>query len=257
MQAPIRACVVIPTYNERENVGAIVDALGQARTPGLVLLFVDDSSPDGTAEEVSRLAASRPWVRLLVRDRKMGIGSAYQDGFRVAIAETDPAILVEMDADLQHPVSALPLLLTAISEGADVAVGSRYVEGGGVSGWGKARRTVSKGANAYSRAMLGLKVKDATSGFRAFSREAAEEVAAADLPAKGFEFQVATLYLLKGRARVIEVPYTFVARTAGKSKLSFADAARFFFAIARLSLWRPKTLKARSKTEIRGNSAEI
>lgn len=256
MEAPRRTCVVIPTYNERENVGAIVEAIGKAHVPGLTLLFVDDSSPDGTSDEVRRLAATRPWVMLFVRERKMGIGSAYQEGFRVAIAETNPTILVEMDADLQHPASALPLLLGAITDGADVAVGSRYVEGGGISGWGKARRTVSKGANVYSRMVLGLKVRDATSGFRAFSRKTAEEVAVADLPAKGFEFQVATLYLLKGRAKIVEVPFVFVARTAGKSKLSLGDAVRFFFAVARLYLWRPQTKLTQGKTEIRGTSAE-
>ena len=241
MDAPPRACVVVPTYNERENVGALVEAIDQLRLPNLTVLFVDDSSPDGTADEVRRLAGSRPWVKLLLREGKKGIGSAYQDGFRAAIVETDASVLVEMDADLQHPVSALPRLLEAMGGGADVALGSRYVSGGGISGWSLARRAVSKGANVYSRVMLGLKVRDATSGFRAFTREAAQEVGSADLPAKGFEFQVASLYLLKGRAKVVEVPFVFVSRAAGTSKLGLGDAVRFFFAIARLALWRPAT----------------
>lgn len=230
---------MIPTYNERGNIEPLVEAIGQARIPKLTVLFVDDSSPDGTAEEVRKVAESRPWVKLLVRERKTGIGSAYQAGFRAAIEETDPSVLVEMDADLQHPADILPELVEAVWQGADVALGSRYVAGGGISGWSRVRRAVSKGANAYSRAMLGLKVRDATSGFRAYSRRTAEELASVDLPAKGFEFQVASLYVLKDSAKVVEVPFVFTSRAAGKSKLSLGDMTRFFFAVARLSIWRP------------------
>ena len=235
MPPPARVCVVVPTYNEKDNVAPLVESIERAGVPDLSMLFVDDSSPDGTSHEVMRLAAVRPWIHLRVRPGKMGIGSAYQDGFREAVESLGPDLMVEMDADLQHPASALPALVAAISNGADVAVCSRYVPGGGISGWGWVRRTVSRGANAYARLMLGLRVKDATSGYRAFSLAAARTIAAAELPVKGFEFQVATLHLLKGRSKIVEVPFTFSVRTAGKSKLGFADVARFFVAVLRMA----------------------
>ncbi len=231
-----KVCVVVPTFNEKDNIAALAESVEAVGLPGLSVLFVDDSSPDGTAGEVKRVSTGRPWIHLHQRPGKMGIGSAYQDGFKVAIDTIGPDILVEMDADLQHPASALPSLVGAIGDGADVALGSRYVPGGGISGWGRVRRTVSRGANAYARAMLGLRVKDATSGYRAFSRAAAEAVAAAELPAKGFEFQVATLHLLKQKCKIVEVPFVFSVRAAGKSKLGFADVAKFFVAVLRMAV---------------------
>ena len=230
-----RVCVVVPTYNEKENIMPLVESLERAGVPSLSILFVDDSSPDGTAGEIGRLSEEKHWIDLLRRPSKMGIGSAYQDGFKAAINSIKPDVLVEMDADLQHPASALPGLVKAIGEGADVAIASRYITGGGISGWGRLRRIVSRGANAYARSMLGLKVKDATSGFRAFSKGAAEAVAQAELPAKGFEFQVATLHLLKDKWKIVEVPFTFAERTAGKSKLGLADVAKFFVAVLRMA----------------------
>jgi dolichol-phosphate mannosyltransferase len=235
LQAPPKVCVVVPTYNERENVRALVESIEQARISDLSVLFVDDSSPDGTEEEVRRVAESRPWVRILVRENKRGIGSAYQDGFKEAVSQTGASVLVEMDADLQHPASALPKLVEALASGADVAVASRYVEGGGSSGWSKWRRMLSRGANAYARTLLRLPVRDATSGFRAYTSRATEELARSRLPAKGFEFQVAALYHLKRSCRIVEVPYVFVTRKAGKSKLRLWDALRFFFVV--MGIW--------------------
>lgn len=236
MEAPPKVCVVVPTYNEKDNVSALVESIEEAKLADLSVLFVDDSSPDGTAEEVRRLAESRPWVKILVREKKKGIGSAYQDGFKEAISQTGASILVEMDADLQHPASVLPQLVGAVAKGADTAVASRYVEGGGISSWGFWRRLVSRGANAYARTLLRLPVRDATSGFRAYTRRAAEELASSHLPAKGFEFQVAALYHLKHNNAIIEVPYVFVTRKAGKSKLKLWDTVRFFFVVMRISL---------------------
>jgi dolichol-phosphate mannosyltransferase len=232
----LKPCVVVPTYNERQNVRALVDKVKSVGVPGLTLLFVDDSSPDGTADEIREISLREPWVRILVRDSKKGIGSAYRDGFRHAGETLDPDALVEMDADLQHPPAVLPELLKAIDAGADVAIASRYVPGGGVEGWGRGRRVVSRGANAYARFALRLSVRDCTSGFRAYARGAAATVVESSLPAKGFEFQVATLYLLRKSARMVEVPYTFSYRRAGKSKLGLGDMTRFFFNVLRLSL---------------------
>ena len=141
-----------------------------------------------------------------------------------------------MDADLQHPPAAIPALVGAIDAGADVAIGSRYVPGGSVSGLSLWRRAVSKGANAFARTVLGLPVKDSTSGFRAYTRAAAELVTCTVLPTKGFEFQVASLHLLKTRMKMVEVPYAFAARTAGKSKLGLSDMARFFFVVIRVAV---------------------
>ncbi|HEV2225932.1 MAG TPA: polyprenol monophosphomannose synthase [Nitrososphaerales archaeon] len=234
MEAPPKVCVVVPTYNERENVQALVESIEEAKLSDLSVLFVDDSSPDGTAEEVRKVAESRPWVRILSRENKKGIGSAYLVGFKEAVSQTGATILVEMDADLQHPASALPELIQAIAKGADVAVASRYVEGGGSSGWSRWRRLVSRGANAYARTLLRLPVRDATSGFRAYNSRASDELARSRLPAKGFEFQVAALYHLKRDFKIVEVPYVFVTRKAGKSKLRLWDTLRFFFAVLRI-----------------------
>jgi dolichol-phosphate mannosyltransferase len=247
-------CVIIPTYNEKENVQALVEAIEEVHIPRLRVLFVDDSSPDGTAELVRKMAESRPWIKLLVRHGKMGIGSAYQEGFKTAIAENEVDILIEMDADEQHPPSALPGLIDAINQGADVALGSRYVPGGGISGWSRIRRIVSRGANVYSRFMLGLKVKDTTSGLRAYTRKSAVTIASANLPAKGFEFQVASLYLLKDEAKIAEVPYVFVARVAGQSKLGFGDMVRFFFVVASISF---SGRRMRSSTEQNRNMGSL
>jgi dolichol-phosphate mannosyltransferase len=232
----MKTCVVIPTYNEKENVGPLVEALGSARAADVEVLFVDDSSPDGTADRVREVAVREPWVHLMVREAKKGIGSAYGDGFRQAIETLDPDILVEMDADLQHPPEALRGLLEAVEQGADVAVASRYVHGGGIEGWGRRRRLVSAGANALARVLLGLSVRDCTSGFRAYRKAVAAKIVEANLPAKGFEFQVATLRLLKGRAKIVEVPYFFRPRKAGESKLGAGDMARFLLSVLRMSL---------------------
>jgi len=231
----MKTCIVVPTFNERENVQGLVERVRSVGVPDLNLLFVDDNSPDGTQETIRQISAREPWVKLMARESKKGIGSAYIDGFRYATETLAPDVLVEMDADLQHPPSALPGLLAAIEGGADVAIASRYMEGGGVVGWGRGRRLVSRGANAYARFILGLPVMDCTSGFRAYRRATAARIVGAKLPAKGFEFQVATLYLLRKEAKMVEVPYVFSRRRAGKSKLGVGDMARFFIGVLRLS----------------------
>lgn len=236
MDAPAKVCVVIPTYNERDNIAPVVDALESLRLPSLSVLFVDDSSPDGTGEEVKRAAAARPWVNLLLRTGKRGFSSACQEGLREATTKLGAEVLVSMDADLQHPVSAIPSLVEAVGKGADVAIASRYVRGGGVEGWSLSRRIVSRAANGYARFVLGLGVRDCTSGFKAYSRGAAQELSEARLRTKRFDYQIETLHLLRGR-KMVEVPYTFVVRKSGQSKLRFWDLPRFFFAVARMSIF--------------------
>ncbi len=221
--------VIIPTYNERENVDRIVNSILSLGLDGISLLFVDDSSPDGTAEKIREIMEASSNVHLIVRPKKLGIGSAYKEGFRYAL-DRGCELAVTMDADLQHPPEKIPELLAATSAG-DVAIGSRYVKGGAIEGWSFGRRLVSWIANYYSRKMLGLEVRDCTSGFRAYNRKAAEIVASSGIKASGFDFQVLTLRYLKDRARFVEVPYIFKARTRGKSKLSVMEVARFFFKV--------------------------
>jgi dolichol-phosphate mannosyltransferase len=227
------AVVVVPTYNEKENIGPLVEQLTNLRASlaqvDLQVLFVDDSSPDGTGAEVEEMKKTHGFIRLLSRKEKKGIGTAYLDGFRYASENLDPKVFVELDADLQHPPDKVRDLLGALDGGADAAVASRYVEGGGQAGWSWQRRLVSKGANWLARTILGLHVKDCTSGFRAFDRSAVEEVLRAKIPTSGYAFQVATLYVLKKRGlRTVEVPYTFGVRKRGSSKLTFAETVRFF-----------------------------
>ena len=226
----------MPTYNEKANVRNLVSAVGGASVPNLELLFVDDSSPDGTGEELRAIASEQAWVHLLIRESKKGIGSAYRDGFGHALSNLSPDIIVEMDADLQHPPEVLVALVGAVVAGANVAVASRYVEGGGVAGWSRSRRLVSRVANSYARDLLRLPVKDCTSGFRAFDRAAVEKLLASSLPTTGFEFQVAALRALKMGMKIVEVPYTFEPRKAGESKLGLGDILKFAFRVFRMAL---------------------
>ncbi len=224
--------VVVPTYNERENVGPLIEQLSQLRTSltkvDLQVLFVDDSSPDGTGAEVGEMKKIHGFIHLLSRDSKKGIGTAYLEGFRFASENLEPEVYVELDADLQHPPDKVRELLGAIAGGADAAVASRYAEGGGQSGWSWQRRLVSRGANWLAGALLGLRVQDCTSGFRAFNRGAVAEILRAEIPTSGYAFQVATLYVLKKRGlKTVEVPYTFGTRARGSSKLTFGETLRF------------------------------
>jgi dolichol-phosphate mannosyltransferase len=237
MQPPLAACVVIPTYNERENVGPLVEAIESLRLPGLLVMFVDDSSPDGTADEIRRVAANRPYVHLIVRAGKKGLGSAHIEGFKHAMDELGAQVLMEMDADLQHPPSKIPELISALARGNDVVVASRKIEGGGTTGWSLWRRAVSGEANIFARLVLGLKVKDCTSGFRALDRRAAEILVDAHLPDSGYSFQVASLFYLKKRGmKMAEVPFTFGTRKLGSSKMGSGEIGRFFLSILRLRI---------------------
>jgi len=246
----LNICLVIPTYNEKANVRPVVEAIKGVNLHNLTLLFVDDNSPDGTGDEIRSIGRTEPWVKLLERDSKKGIGSAYTDGFSLALREEKPDVLIEMDADLQHPPQTLPVLLEAIERGADVAIASRYTKGGGTDQWGGVRRIVSMGANTFARVLLRLKVRDCTSGIRAYRRIAVERIVNSRLPAKGFEFQVATLYLLKTHMKMVEVPYSFGPRREGKSKLGVLDVIRFFFSVVGMSIKGPlRGLILRPKTQ--------
>jgi apolipoprotein N-acyltransferase len=223
-----RALVILPTYNERTTVGDVVARIVRAMAPGgeaeaglptVDVLVVDDDSPDGTGEVVERLAATDPRVRLLSRERKEGLAAAYLAGFRRALDEGYD-VVVEMDADLSHQPEELPSILAA-SGRLDLVVGSRYVPGGSVTNWGLLRRLLSRGGNAYARAALGLPVRDATSGYRAFRSGLLRALLADGVHADGYGFQIELAYRAwRGGAAVGEVPITFRERVHGHSKIS-------------------------------------
>jgi dolichol-phosphate mannosyltransferase len=213
--------VILPTYNEAENleriVGAVLEQLPESRR----VLVVDDSSPDGTGEIADRLAEADESVAVLHRPRKEGLGPAYLAGFRIAL-DGGAERVVEMDADFSHDPTDLPRLVEA-TDNADLAIGSRYVPGGGVTDWGPMRRFISRGGSAYARIALGLPVRDLTGGFKCFRRRVLETVDLAAIDSRGYAFQIETTYrTLRAGFRVKEVPITFVDREVGGSKMSRA-----------------------------------
>jgi dolichol-phosphate mannosyltransferase len=213
--------LVIPTYDEAANVEAIVAAALENLPPDRHVLVVDDASPDGTGQIADRIAAESPDVSVLHRPRKTGLGPAYVAGFTHAL-DSGAAVVCQMDADFSHDPADLPRLIAAL-DGADVALGSRYVGGGAVAEWGPMRRAISRGGSAYARAALGIEVSDLTGGFKAFRREVLEAIDLPSLASLGYAFQVETTFRATMRGfRVVEVPITFRDRRVGQSKMSRA-----------------------------------
>jgi len=218
MQKP-RTLVVTPTYNEKDNLHRFVDAVRGA-LPDADLLVVDDNSPDGTGQIADAIAAKDSHVRVMHRAGKQGLGTAYIQAFTRGMAEGYDRFF-EMDADLSHDVRYLPDFVRALDDGADIVIGSRNIPGGGVEGWGLGRHVISKGGSLYSRTILGLGVKDLTSGYKAFTRRALEAIDLQDVHSNGYSFQIELTYRAVRRGmRVKEVPIVFVDRTAGHSKMS-------------------------------------
>jgi dolichol-phosphate mannosyltransferase len=215
----VHATVCLPTYNEIENLEPMVRALGEVLPEGGRVLVIDDGSPDGTGELADRLAAELPWVSVLHRLRKEGLGRAYIAGFHGALADGAELVL-EMDCDFSHDPRDVPRLIAAVEAGADVAIGSRYVPGGGTENWGLIRRLISRGASLYTRTLL-MPVHDPTSGFKCFRREVLERIDLDAIESMGYAFQIENVY----RARragftVVEVPIVFAERQVGHSKMS-------------------------------------
>lgn len=235
----MRTLVVVPTYDERDNIDEVVRRT--LAVPAVDLLVVDDGSPDGTGERADELAAGEPRLRVVHRRSKDGLGAAYRHGLGIGM-DDGYDVLVEMDADLSHDPGALPALVSAL-EHADVAIGSRYVPGGGIENWPRHRLALSAGGNLYVRVATGLPVRDATSGFRAFRRVVLEDLGVRTLRSEGYSFQLETA-LLAWRAgfRIVEVPITFVERVAGTSKISRAIVAE---AMVRVLVWAVRTLPTR------------
>jgi dolichol-phosphate mannosyltransferase len=234
----VSATVCLPTYNERENLEPMVRALV---AHGVRVLVIDDSSPDGTGELADRLAAELDEVDVLHRPRKEGLGPAYLAGFRRALADGAELVL-EMDCDFSHDPADLPRLIAAAAD-ADLVLGSRYVEGGGVENWGLLRRFVSAGGSLYARVLLGLRVRDLTGGFKCFRRTALEALDLEAVAAKGYAFQIELTYrAIRRGLRVVEVPITFVDRQTGHSKMS---RTIFLEAVWRVPLLRLRALRGR------------
>jgi dolichol-phosphate mannosyltransferase len=230
--------VILPTYNEAENleriVGAVLEHLPESRR----VLIVDDNSPDGTGEIADRLAAADESVTVLHRQLKEGLGPAYLAGFRVAL-DGGAERIIEMDADFSHDPAFLPRLIEA-TERADLVIGSRYVPGGGITEWGPMRRFISRGGSAYARAALGLPIKDLTGGFKCFRRIVLETIDLDTIEARGYAFQVETTYrAIKAGFRVVEVPIVFKDRADGTSKMSKSIVAE--------AMWRVPYMRFRRR----------
>jgi dolichol-phosphate mannosyltransferase len=213
--------VCLPTFNERENLEAMVSALGEVLPPEARILVIDDNSPDGTGEIADRLAAQRDDVEVLHRPLKEGLGPAYLAGFARAL-ELGADFVVEMDCDFSHAPADVPRLLAA-AENADVVLGSRYVRGGGTRNWGLVRRLISRWGSLYAQLLLGVGVRDLTGGFKCYRRAVLEAIDLGAIRSKGYAFQIETTYrALRAGFRVVEVPITFVDREVGGSKMSRA-----------------------------------
>jgi dolichol-phosphate mannosyltransferase len=228
------AWLVLPTYNESENVEALVEAARAKLPASAQVLIVDDGSPDGTGAIADELAGRHENVRVLHRRVKEGLGPAYIAGFRQALAD-GAGLVLEMDSDFSHDPAYLPRLLEAARR-ADVVLGSRYVPGGGVSDWGPLRKAISRGGSAYAKLVLGVEVEDLTGGFKCFRREVLEAIDLDSIQARGYAFQVEMTYrAIRAGFRVVEVPIVFRDRQTGSSKMDRAIVAE--------AIWRVPLLR--------------
>jgi dolichol-phosphate mannosyltransferase len=232
----VRATVCLPTYNERENIQRMLEALRGVLRDDDRVLVIDDRSPDGTGELADRLAAELGFVDVLHRGEKEGLGPAYVAGFRHALADGAELVL-EMDCDFSHDPADVPRLIAAAEGGADVVLGSRYVAGGGVRNWGLVRRAISRGASLYTGLFLHMGVKDPTGGFKCFRRGVLEAIDVDRVRSKGYAFQIETTYRAKRAGfRVVEIPITFADRVEGRSKMSRAIVLEAFWRVPLLRL---------------------
>ena len=216
----MRAMVCLPTSNERENLEPMVRALGeQLDIERDKVLVVDDNSPDGTGRAADALADELPWVEVLHRPGKAGLGPAYIAGFRRALA-AGAELVLEIDCDFSHDPKDVPRLIASCEAGADLTLGSRWVKGGGTVNWGTGRTLVSRGGSIYARTILGVGVRDLTGGFKCFRRAVLEGIDLDAIAAKGYGFQIeATYRALRAGFKVVEIPITFVDRRVGESKM--------------------------------------
>ncbi len=232
---PTDVLVIVPTYNEAENIAELSAAV---RGHGVALLVVDDGSPDGTGRIADELASGDDLFHVLHRSEKAGLGPAYAAGFAWGL-DHGAGVMCEMDADFSHDPADIPRLLAAIDEGADVVIGSRYVSGGGVENWPLSRRMLSRGGNIYAAVMLGTRIRDMTGGYRAFRAEAVRRLDPASCKASGYAFQIEMAWKAAALGmRVAEVPITFRDRTRGSSKMTPGIATEAIGLVAKWGLSR-------------------
>jgi dolichol-phosphate mannosyltransferase len=232
-----RVWVILPTYNEAENIEPLVAAVRERLPESRRVLIVDDNSPDGTGEIADRLASEHDDVEVLHRMVREGLGPAYIAGFREALGG-GADLVIEMDADFSHDPAYLPQLLRAAGE-ADLVIGSRYVPGGGVTDWGPLRRFISRGGSAYARAVLGIDVRDLTGGFKCLRRRVLEGIDLDSITSLGYAFQVEVTYrAIQSGFRVVEIPIVFRDRQEGKSKMSNAIVAEAMWRVPAMRLKR-------------------
>jgi glycosyltransferase involved in cell wall biosynthesis len=234
-QPSTEVLVVLPTYNESQNLEKVVAGV---RYFGHDVLVVDDASPDGTGEIADRLASADPGVRVLHRPRKLGLGSAYEDAFRIGLAD-GAVLLVEMDADGSHLSRDLESIVDAARGSGGLAIGSRYIRGGEIVGWPAHRWLLSWAANLYCRVLLGLATHDCTSGYRCYTRELLLQIGLDEVLSQGYSFQIEMVHRTKRLGYpIVEVPIRFEDRVAGASKVSRGEVRRALWTVFRLSLSR-------------------
>lgn len=232
---PAEVLVVLPTYNERPNLEQVVSGV---RHLGHDVLIVDDASPDGTGELADQLAGADSGVRVLHRERKLGLGSAYKDAFRIGLAD-GTALFVEMDADGSHLAQDLDSIVEAARGCSGLAIGSRYIRGGEIVGWSPQRKLLSVGANLYCRSLLGLRTHDCTSGFRCYGRDLMSQIGLDEVLSQGYSFQIEMVHrAVRLGYPVVEVPIRFIERVAGASKVSRGEVRRALWTVLRLSMAR-------------------
>ena len=228
--------VVLPTYNERDNLEAVASAI-LAALPECELLIVDDSSPDGTGVLADTIAAREPRAQVLHRAQKEGLGAAYRHGFRWALDQPGVRAVVQMDADFSHDPADLPRLLAPLMRDADLVLGTRYIRGGGTVGWPLHRKLISRAGTLFARTVLLLPYRDLTGGFKAWRRELLEAVRLRDANASGYGFQIEMTWWSHRRgAKIVQVPITFRERVAGRSKMSGGIVAEALLLVVRLRL---------------------
>ncbi|MEO8744771.1 MAG: polyprenol monophosphomannose synthase [Candidatus Dormiibacterota bacterium] len=227
--------VVMPTYNESQNLEKVVAGV---RHLGHDVLIVDDASPDGTGEIADRLAAADPGVRVLHRPRKLGLGSAYEDAFRIGLAD-GVSLFMEMDADGSHLAKNLDGIVDAARGCGGLAIGSRYIRGGEIAGWPPQRWLLSWAANLYCRVLLGLRTQDCTSGFRCYTRELLQQISLDEVVSQGYSFQIEMVHRTKRLGYpIVEVPIRFEDRVAGASQVSRGEVRRALWTVLKLSMKR-------------------
>lgn len=234
----MRTFIVIPTYNESENIVKLINDIFILNIPDLSIIVVDDNSPDGTATLVETTKQVYPNLYLIKRLNKLGIGSAYIIGFKKALS-LNADFIMEMDADFSHDPKDIPRLIETCANGFHLTIGSRKIAGGQIVGWNWKRKFMSNGAMLFARIFLGLRAKDVTAGFRCYRREVLEKINLDKIKSNGYAFQEEMLYLTqKNKFQIKEIPVTFNDRAKGQSKLSNKDIAEFFLTVLRLRFKR-------------------